>query len=45
MVRLHPVGRFGRDTDVANAVLFLVSDAAAFMTGSELIVDGGLTAA
>lgn len=40
----HPLGRLGRDTDVANAVAFLASDAAAFMTGSELVVDGGLTA-
>lgn len=43
--KLHPLGRIGRVTDVANAVLFLVSDAAAFMTGSELVVDGGWTAA
>jgi NAD(P)-dependent dehydrogenase (short-subunit alcohol dehydrogenase family) len=34
----------GRDTDVANAVAFLASDAAAFVTGSELVVDGGMTA-
>ncbi len=43
--RFHPLGRIGRDTDVANAVLFLASDAAAFMTGSEVVVDGGMTAA
>lgn len=40
----HPLGRMGRDTDVANAVVFLASDKAAFMTGSELVVDGGMTA-
>jgi NAD(P)-dependent dehydrogenase (short-subunit alcohol dehydrogenase family) len=40
----HPMGRLGRDFDVANAIQFLVSDAAAFMTGSELVVDGGWTA-
>lgn len=40
----HPLGRMGRDTDIANAVAFLASDKAAFMTGSELVVDGGMTA-
>lgn len=40
----HPLGRMGRDTDVANAVAFLASDAAAFITGTELVVDGGMTA-
>ena len=41
----HPMGRMGRDIDVANAVAFLASSKAAFMTGSELVVDGGMTAA
>jgi NAD(P)-dependent dehydrogenase (short-subunit alcohol dehydrogenase family) len=41
---LHPLGRFGRDADVAAAVAFLASDDAAFMTGSEMVVDGGMTA-
>lgn len=41
----HPMGRMGRDTDIANAVAFLASSKAAFMTGSELVVDGGMTAA
>lgn len=40
----HPLGRMGRDIDIANAVAFLASDAAAFVTGSELVVDGGMTA-
>lgn len=40
----HPLGRLGRDTDIANAVTFLASDKAAFMTGAELVVDGGMTA-
>jgi NAD(P)-dependent dehydrogenase (short-subunit alcohol dehydrogenase family) len=40
----HPLRRMGRDTDIANAIVFLASDRAAFMTGSELVVDGGMTA-
>ncbi len=40
---LHPLGHLGRDIDIANAVKFLASDAAAFMTGSEVVVDGGIT--
>jgi NAD(P)-dependent dehydrogenase (short-subunit alcohol dehydrogenase family) len=40
----HPVKRVGKDSDIANAVVFLASDKAGFMTGSELVVDGGMTA-
>jgi NAD(P)-dependent dehydrogenase (short-subunit alcohol dehydrogenase family) len=43
-VALHPVGRLGLPADIANAVVFLASDDAAFMTGTEVVVDGGLTA-
>jgi 3-oxoacyl-[acyl-carrier protein] reductase len=39
-----PMGRIGSVEDMANACLFLLSDKAAFITGTELIVDGGLTA-
>lgn len=39
-----PLGRVGRTQDMANAALFLLSDKAAYITGTELIVDGGLTA-
>ena len=39
-----PMGRFGRMEDVAKGVLFLASDEASYMTGSELVIDGGLTA-
>ncbi len=39
-----PLGRYGLPLDVANAVLFLASDEAAFITGAELVVDGGYTA-
>jgi NAD(P)-dependent dehydrogenase (short-subunit alcohol dehydrogenase family) len=41
---LHPLGRFGEAADIANAVVFLACDDSAFMTGSELVVDGGMTA-
>lgn len=40
----HPLGRFGRPEEVANAVLFLASDEASFITGSPLHVDGGYLA-
>lgn len=39
-----PLGRLGSAKDMANACLFLLSDNAAFITGTELIVDGGITA-
>ena len=39
-----PQGRFGKPEEVANCVLFLASDEASYMTGSELVVDGGITA-
>lgn len=39
----HPAGRVGKPEDVAAAVGYLLSEDAAFVTGSELIVDGGMT--
>jgi 3-oxoacyl-[acyl-carrier protein] reductase len=39
-----PVGRVGTPDDMANATLFLLSDSAAFITGTELVVDGGVLA-
>ena len=39
-----PLGHYGKPEDVAYAVLFLASDEAAFITGAELVVDGGFTA-
>ena len=37
------MGRIGRPDELAAAVLFLASDQSSFITGTELIVDGGLT--
>jgi len=40
----YPVNRMAHPTDIAAGVLFLASDASNFMTGTEMIMDGGLTA-
>jgi NAD(P)-dependent dehydrogenase (short-subunit alcohol dehydrogenase family) len=40
----YPVNRMARPADIGSGVLFLASDASNFMTGTELIMDGGLTA-
>ncbi|MGE0153740.1 MAG: glucose 1-dehydrogenase [Reyranellaceae bacterium] len=40
---MHPVNHMGEPRDIAEAVLFLASDRSKFMTGSEIVVDGGAT--
>ena len=41
---LHPVGHMGEPDDIAWAVVYLASDESKFVTGSELVIDGGYTA-
>jgi NAD(P)-dependent dehydrogenase (short-subunit alcohol dehydrogenase family) len=44
LASMHPIGRMGRVEEIAGAVLFLASDAASFITGESLKIDGGFTA-
>lgn len=40
-MQLYPLKRFGKPEDVANAIIFLLSDASSWITGTEIVVDGG----
>lgn len=44
IIKLHPIGRLGTSREVANAIVWLTSDEASFITGHTLLVDGGYTA-
>lgn len=44
MLKATPIGRLGKPKDIANGVLFLASDDSSFMTGTELVIDGGALA-
>ena len=39
-----PLGRMGLPEDIAAGILYLASDESSYVTGSELVIDGGLTA-
>jgi len=41
---LHPLGHLGVPDDIAWGAVYLASDEAGFVTGSELVIDGGYTA-
>lgn len=44
LIKRTPMGRLGTAMDIANGVLFLASDESSWITGSELVIDGGMTA-
>lgn len=44
LMSMHPIGRIGRPEEIADAIVWLASPAAAFVTGQTLAVDGGFTA-
>jgi NAD(P)-dependent dehydrogenase (short-subunit alcohol dehydrogenase family) len=41
MASMHPMNRVGKSEEIAQPVLFLASDAASFITGTSLAIDGG----
>lgn len=44
LIQATPLGSLGKPTDIANAALFLASDESSYMTGAELVIDGGFSA-
>jgi NAD(P)-dependent dehydrogenase (short-subunit alcohol dehydrogenase family) len=44
VVSCHPIGRIGKPTEIAEAVVWMCSDSASFMTGQSLVLDGGFLA-
>ncbi len=41
---MHPIGHMGEPDDIAYGVVYLASDESKFVTGAELVIDGGYTA-
>jgi 3-oxoacyl-[acyl-carrier protein] reductase len=44
IIAAHPIGRIGEPEEIANVIIFLLTDDASFMTGAVVSVDGGQTA-
>jgi NAD(P)-dependent dehydrogenase (short-subunit alcohol dehydrogenase family) len=44
VLAMHPIGRFGKPMEIAEAVLWMCSDKSSFMTGHEIVLDGGMLA-
>lgn len=44
LATMHPIGRIGQPDEIASVIVFLLSDGASLITGSEFVADGGLTA-
>ena len=44
LIRQVPIGRLGVADDIAQGILYLASNESSFMTGSEFVLDGGITA-
>ena len=44
LVRGEPVGRFGQPSEIGEGVVWLISDAASFVTGHSMVIDGGWVA-
>ena len=42
-MKRYPLGRYGKPEEVAWAMIYLLSDASSFVTGSNLVIDGGYT--
>jgi NAD(P)-dependent dehydrogenase (short-subunit alcohol dehydrogenase family) len=44
LLSMHPIGRFGKPMEIAEAVLWMCSDKSSFMTGHDIVLDGGMLA-
>ena len=44
LINYIPLNRIGKPDDIANTVMFLLSDNSNFITGTEIVIDGGITA-